>query len=158
MEALRVAGLIISGVYAGAVVMYMVVLPPLFAVLPGEHAVRVKRRIDPLNDRFWPPFIVAAIVATVLLLFLDRVSPAVTVLTAVGLVGLIAVPVTTRGIVIPINRKIHALDTEAAGEAERGAVDEAFRGLHRQWAARHAVRLGFALTAFVSFAVALALV
>lgn len=157
MEALRIGVVIITGVYAGAVVMYMIVLPPLFAVLPGEHGVRVKQRIDPLNDRVWPPFLILATVGTVLLLVFDDAGAAVTGLTTVGLVGLVGVPITTRGFLIPVNRQIHALGGDAQ-DSQTGAVDEAFRGLHRRWAVRHAVRMAFALIAFVSFAIAIALV
>jgi uncharacterized membrane protein len=82
----------------------------------------------------------------------------VTALTAVGLVGLIAVPVTTKGIVIPVNLRIHALNAESTNPAELDAVNESFRDLHREWAAKHSIRMAFAVTAFVCFSIALSLV
>ena len=158
MEAARVATVLISGLYAGGVVVYMVVLPPLFAQIPAEHGVRVKRRIDPLNDKFWPPFLIATMVlAVVLLVFDDAASGTATALTAVGLVCLIAVPVITRGLVIPVNRQIHELPADATDEAERRGMDEAFRSLHRRWGVLHAVRMAVALAAFAAFTIALAL-
>jgi uncharacterized membrane protein len=130
IETLRVVEVLISGIYAGSVVIYRIILPPIFDLIPGEQGVRVKRYIDPFNDRLWPPFIIAAIVLTVILLVIDRTSPVVTALTAVGLVGLIAVPVTTKGIVIPVNLRIHALNAESTNPAELDAVNESFRDLH----------------------------
>ena len=107
---LRVFQVLISGIYAGSVVIYWIILPRLFDLIPGEHGVRVKRYIDPFNDRLWPPFLAPTILVTAALLVIDRGSTAVLVLTALGLLGLIAVPVTTRGIVIPVNKRIHALN------------------------------------------------
>jgi uncharacterized membrane protein len=144
---------LIAGVYAGAVVVYLVMLPPLMAVLTAPQGVEVKRRIDPLNDKIWPPVLAPAMVMSGLLLIFDDADSTATVLTAVGLVGLVAVPLTTVRLVIPVNKRIHALDA-GAGDA---STDSEFRSLHDRWAKRHTIRLAFALVAFAAFTIALAL-
>ena len=79
------------------------------------------------------------------------------VLTALALGGLVAVAVVTRALVIPVNKRIHALDAESTSPDTLRAVDEAFRPLHRRWAELHAIRMLCALTSFVCFTLALAL-
>ncbi|HEX4109927.1 MAG TPA: anthrone oxygenase family protein [Solirubrobacteraceae bacterium] len=145
LDIFRFASVFAAGIAAGTLVAVLAGVLPVLVRLPPAEALRTKRMLDPLIDRYQPATVILAAVSAVVILF-HHLSSSETVFTVIGLVGAIGVGVTSGSVNMRINRTMGAWPADA--------VPAEFAPLLARWGRFHLLRTVFALVALAAFALA----
>jgi hypothetical protein len=148
-DCLRLLTTLTSGIAAGVLFTVLTVLTPLVRELGGGPGLRMKNAQDRFIDRVNPPVVISSILGGVLTLIIaDDLSDAATLLTIIGIAGMLGIGILSLGFNFPLNRTMYEMSTDP--------VPPEFGPVFQRWIRFHVVRTALGVLGFAGFAASLA--